>query len=1148
MKITLLLMTLGLLQVSAATFGQRITLSEQNTPLKEVLKKIKSQSGVNFLYADDILEQSKKVNIKLNNSPLDEALDKIFDQQPLSYELKENTVVLKLKTPSFLEKLAAAWRNADVHCRVEDEKGEPLPGASVRIKGTSRAVVTDDKGEFTIKQLEENTVLVISYLGYKTKEILAKEVSGSSAIQLEPAAGELKEVGIISTGYQNLNKERATGSFVQVDNQLLNRSVSTDVLSRLDRVTSGVIFNKSANKTPGDPAISVRGRSTIRANTDPLIVLDNFPYEGDLNNINPSDIESVTILKDAAAASIWGVRAGNGVIVLTSKKGKYNQLPKISMNSNVSITGKPDLFSVPQMSSAEYIEYQKYLFDHGNYDGALKYTPYLAQSPVVDILDAERKGALSHSDAAAKLSALSKIDARNDYSKYFLRNEVNQQYALNITGGSAYHMYYFSAGYDKNLATSVSSDYNRLTVNARNTFNLLKDRMELSTDISFTRSIARSNTGGYAITYPYVQLADQNGKALPVSTFYSQVAKDKYLNSGLLDWNYYPLNERLVQNSKTQMSNYRLNLGLNYKIIPKTLNLEFLYQYQRGMDDFESIKDLDSYSTRNLINTYSQIDPITGVITRPVPLGAVANFSSSNSKNNTGRLQLNFQKILKNDHEIDALIGTELKDYTEFSRLIRLYGYQTSTATDVMVDYFRDFPFLLEKRSGKIEKYGSQGGSTDRFVSYYANIGYRYKNKYGFSASARKDESNLFGVDANLKGVPLYSLGVSWNAHKESFYPFQFLPYLRLRLTNGYNGNLSKNLSAYVTASAEPSDGIYNLPFQYIVNPPNPNLSWEKVRVNNAALDFGLKDNMITGTIEYYTKKGTNLIGNSPIAPQSGVVKFTGNSASILTKGIDLALNSINLKGTLGWTTNFLLSYVKDKVIEYKVQQAVSSNYVTLNYNAPMLGKPYSALFSYRWAGLDNLGNPQGYFNGQISKDYAGIQNTSNLNNLVYHGPASPIVFGSFRNNFFYKGFELSVNLVYKMGYYFRRGSFVGDLSYKQADYALRWQKPGDEYSTNVPSLIYPIDGSRERFYGGSEILVEKGDHIRLQDLKMSYTFNIQKLKSVFSNLKLYFYASNLGAILWRANKLGLDPDYTGFGGYSVASPRSYAIGLSASI
>ncbi|PYF75099.1 SusC/RagA family TonB-linked outer membrane protein [Pedobacter nutrimenti] len=1148
MRLTILMLCAGILQVSARTYGQKITLTQRNAPLVAVLKELRKQSGYDFLYSDKIMEQAKPVSLDVKNAGLEEVLERCFENQPLSYNIENKIVTIKAKTPSFLEKLAAAWRNADVHCRVEDEKGEPLAGASVRVKGTNKAVVTDDKGEFTIKQLEENTVLVISYLGYKTKEILAKEVSGSSAIQLEPAAGELKEVGIISTGYQNLNKERATGSFVQVDNQLLNRDLGSNVLARLDGITSGVIFNKAANRVGNDPTISIRGRSTIFANTNPLIVLDNFPYEGDVNNINPSDIESVTILKDAAAASIWGVRAGNGVIVLSSKKGKYNSAPSVAFRSVYSINEKENLFAVPQLSSAQFIEVQRFFFEKGYYDRELSAFPYNPQSQAVDLLEQQRKGLISMAELNNRLEALGKIDTRTDYIKYFLRPAQLQQYALSISGGGPHNQYYFSAGYDQNLGSKVSDDNNRLTVNARNTYNLFKDRLELSTGLLFVKTRSRSNANSYGIEYPYEQLTDASGNALAVTRDYSQPAKDAYLGKGLLDWNYYPLNERFNQGNVNKNTEYTLNLGLNYKILPKLLDIQATYQYQQGNSEGVSTNALNDYSTRKQINGFSQIDPVTGVVYRPLPLGDIVSTNTGTYSVQNGRLQLNYHQVFGTAHEITALAGTEIRDYNTFASSGGFYGYNGSTATDQQVDYFKYYPLLIEGYNSIIDRLGgSQSGTTDRYISYYANAAYIYQSKYILSASIRKDESNLFGVNANQKGVPLYSMGLAWELNKEKFYHLAALPNLKLRLTYGYNGNLDKRLSAYVTSSQEIYPNQFSELYQKIENPPNPNLSWEKIRNINVAVDFALKNQVLSGSIEFYSKKGTNLIGDSPMAQQSGITTFRGNTADVLTKGLELTLNSINLKGSVSWRTNFLFNYVKDKITGYKIQGAINDYYV--GNDIPIIGKPYAALFAYRWAGLDNQGNPQGYLDGHVSKDYKAMELTARADQLVYKGSASPTIFGSLRNDFFYKGFGFSVNVIYKMGYYFRRPSYVSrsPVYASTTDYEKRWQKPGDENYTNVPSVIYPSDGLRSSFFERSEVLVEKGDHIRLHDLQFNYTFS-HIAKSILNHFKLSFTASNLGAILWRANKLGLDPDNVGKNRFYAPVPRVYAIGATVTL
>ncbi|MFX1707225.1 SusC/RagA family TonB-linked outer membrane protein [Chitinophaga sp. CC14] len=1144
------------IQARTITSAKLVSLSFTNVELGEILKSIQSQTGLAFFYSNNLLNEQQKRTIKVNNVPVDQALSLLLDAKRFSWRIDENTRSIRIagresKVAAITPLSVDSTIKNSLTGRVTDATGHPLIGATLRIKGTNLGAQADASGKFEIRDVPSDAILQVSFTGYQHQDLY---LGGRQIIDvvLTGSANDLSEVEVVSTGYQKLPKERATGSFAFVNNQLLNRSVSTDVLSRLDGVTSGVIFNKQANRvggdpnSGGDPNISIRGRSTLFANTQPLIILDNFPYEGDPANINPNDIESITVLKDAAAASIWGVRAANGVIVLTSKKGRSNQKAKISFNTNVNMIDKPDIFTVPQLTSKESIELETYFFKKGKYNVLLNFLPYFVQTPVVDILDKEKKGLISHTEAEAQLNRLGNNDYRSDYSKYFLRKALDQQYALSINGGGENNLYYISGGFDKKLASQIPNDYNRFTLNARNTILFLEKRLEFTSELLFAKSKTESNPNSFTATSPYEELVDENGKALSVIRDWRQASKDALDNKGLLDWNYFPYDERLNKGNKTDMTDYRINVGLNYKILKDIFSLGVNYQYQQGNIDQSVYNDQNTYATRLLINQYSQIDP-SGNITYAIPLGGILTSTNTIYKSNTGRIQLNYNQIFSGKHEITALSGFEMKDYNAFSMTNQVYGYKPDNATSIPVDFFKDFTPQIGRGTVRIPNVYGQNGSSDRFISYYANASYSYNYKYTISASARRDESNLFGVDANQKGVPLYSFGLSWDISKETFYKINFLPYLRLRVTDGYSGNLSKSLSAYTTAKTQDVNR-YNSPQQSIINPPNPQLSWEKVHVTNIGIDFATKGNRLSGSIELYSKKGLNLIGNSPIAAQTGVIQFTGNTADMITRGVDFTLNSINTKGKLVWTTNFLLSIVRDKVTSYKLQTGVNDYYVTQNYDNPIVGRPYSAILTYPWAGLDSMGDPQGYLGGKVTKDYNGVLNSTDLADLKFMGAGTPTVFGSLRNNFAFKGVDFSFNIIYKLGYYFRRGSFLNSGStFRQADYEKRWQKAGDEHTTIVPALKYPIDNQRDLFFRGSEALVEKGDHVRLQDLQAGYSFKVHLGKYAATNLRIYGYVSNLG-IIWRANKLDLDPDFTGNWSYLVPNPRSYAIGINVNL
>ena len=1014
---------------------------------------------------------------------------------------------------------------------------QPLAGVNLIVKGTTTGTTTDADGKFSIN-VKQNETLIFSFIGYASVEVV---ISNQSAldIQMTEDIATLSEVTIVSTGYQQVPKERATGSFVQLDQQLVNRRVSTDILSRLEDVTSGLIFNRNVAGKTND--ISIRGTSTIFSNTHPLIVIDNFPYDGDINTINPNDVESITVLKDAAAASIWGARAGNGVIVITTKKGKQNQPLKVSFNSNVTIIDKPDLFYPSRMSSSDFIDVEKSLFDNGYYSSIETSYNNAPLTPAVELFIAERDGLLSATEVQQQLNALRQQDVRNDFQKYIYRKSVKQQYAINFSGGSSSNKYYFSAGWDNNADNLVSNNFNRVTLNAGNTWSAINDKLEITTGIYYSESNSISNNGGPSSVrftasspvYPYASFKDSNGNNIPLIKDYRASFIQQAETNGLLNWQYNPLDEIQARDNTTNLVDYRINTKLNYKIF-NGLNAEILYQYWRSISENRDLHKATSYFSRNLINQFTQVDAGNN-LSRAIPVGGILDSYTSSAISHNIRGQLNYTKQWS-IHEVNALVGYEVKDLTTAGSSFRYYGYNDELATNQPVDYINwytqyDNPFAL----ARVPNADGQSSLTDRFISHFANAAYTYKKRYSFSASARKDQSNLFGVKANQKGVPLWSAGLAWNTSEESFYNFNALPYLKLRSTFGYNGNINKNVTAYTTAYILGFNSLTGLPYATITNPPNPQLQWERVKVLNLGLDFETKNHIVSGSLEYFTKWGVDLIGTTPFPPSTGITEFTGNTANTKGHGVDIVLNTINIDKAIKWQTTFLFSYLTEIVTNYKVKSAASTY---LSYGSgisgltyPLEGKPLYSVFSYKWAGLDPVnGNPQGYVDSQPSSNYSAIVSSATPDNIMYHGSARPTNFGAIRNTLAWKNISVSFNIAYRLGYYFRRNSirYNNLLSgqVEHGDYAHRWQNPGDESKTNVPSMPLSPDTNRDNIYLYSSALVEKGDHIRFQDITINYTFDKKLISKLpVASAQVYCYVNNLG-ILWKATQTNLDPDY----------------------
>jgi TonB-linked SusC/RagA family outer membrane protein len=1018
--------------------------------------------------------------------------------------------------------------------KVTGETGQPLAGASVRLKINGSASLSDKNGLFSLNVTQEMDTLYVSYVGYQPVVRAVKPPFGPAlVIALVPVVRELEAVNI-STGYYQVPAERVTGSFAQIDRETLNRSNSADILGRLKGVASSVLFDERNER---HTLISIRGLSTLYAGQEPLIVLNNFPYEGDIRNINPNDVESITVLKDAAAASIWGVRAANGVIVITTKKGSAGRKPELGFNSTLTVGNKPDVYYNPGMSSADFIGAEEYLFNNGFYDGLEIDPAHPAITPAVELFIARRDGTLSGTAAAARLQQLSGHNVRDDFNKYVYQNSISQQYALNLAGGTDFSTYYLSAGYDRNSDYRAASN-DRFTLRADQVFSIGK-KLSLKPSVAYSRTANTTGREGMfdirpasgRTLFPYARLADENGNALPILRDYRASYVEGIEAAGLMNWQYVPLTDYRSHTVQDTQNDLLLNMGLDYRFSDK-FKAELQYQYENSELGTRESKGEDSYFARDLVNRFTQDDG-SGSLSYPVPRGGILDLTSGGMNVQTGRGQVEYSNAW-GKHSLDALSGAEIREIKNNSDTYRTYGYVDDGLSSAQVNYFDYYPMYQDQGDWQpIPQNNNFEDQTNRYTAFFGNAAYTYDKRYIVSASARKDASNLFGVQSNQKGVPLWSAGLGWNIHQENFFKAGWLELLKLRLTYGYNGNLDPSLAAVATMY-QFTGNINNRPYGQIRSYPNPELSWEKVGVFNAGLDFSLKSGVLSGSLEYYVKNATKLIGDSPVDPTVGRMSGTirRNVADMQTRGFDIQINSKNIDRGFKWNSSLLFSQNSNKLTKYHMDDFRNSSAYTYGGFGivPIEGKPAYSIFSYKWGGLDPAtGDPRGMLNGQPSSDYAAIRAGTKLEDLQYHGSALPTIHGGQANTFSFAGFTLYANLAFRLGYYFKRESISYDLLYNKwrghEDFANRWQQPGDEQHTSVPSMVYPSNYQRDEFYAASSVLVEKGDNIRLQDLNLAYTLNGKNLKAPLKGMQLYANAHNLGFV-WRASKAGLDPDY----------------------
>lgn len=1028
---------------------------------------------------------------------------------------------------------------ADTLVIVDAHTKSPIPLASVKIEFRSGRTVhsKSNKGGFVPLAGMRDSIRTIEvrHVGYipllRTGELL----HSSNVLNLFSDATEIEEVHVISTGYQKLPQDRLTGSFGYISEKDLARYPTRNVLSRLDMLTTGVQFDKRFGENSIE-GINIRGRGTIYGDAAPLIVLDDFPYEGSLDNLDPTNIESITLLKDAAASSIWGVRASNGVLVITTKSGKRTDKINITAQSHLRLTSSPNLQRLQWMTTPDFIEVERTLFANGYFVGRENDPNRSLLSPVVELLIANREGQLTDSALEKIIGEYGNRDVRKDMERYLYRPGMGQQTNMSLSGGTEKSTYWLNVAWDRDRS-SLAALSDRYSMNTRNSF-VLFDKLHADVRLSFTHQDNRVgglgysdiNLGGAKRIYPYAQLKDEDGENATVYRGYRDSFIHDAMGKGLLDWRYNPLNENDLINSRSHRNEPSGNISLRYELFPG-FDIEGRYQISGLLDARHNLRDVDSYFVRDYINQFTQQEA-DGNLTRPVPIGDILDRTEGKSWRQYWRGQASY-KISAEDHNLVWLGGMERRAVKNTSSSFRVYGYDDDVLTYSLIDYSSLYRLYHNNNfRNRISDGVAFSAGTNRFVSYYSNLGYTYRKRYTLSASVRKDGSNLFGVDTNRKFVPLWSVGVSYDLAREPYFKVDWVDDLKTRFTFGYSGNLDNTLSSLPTMRYSTSQTYYpDLPYGVLVNPSNPHLRWEKTRTINAGIDFRLKGG-IGGSVDYYHKNGQDLIGDTPLDPTTGVqgtglsygtYSYRGNIAEMFNRGVDLNLSGNWNIGTWSWQHIFNLSYNKSEIISYSERTNLNGSFYVGHGTQinPIVGKPVYSVYSYRFNGLDTEGNPMGWHGDAESVDYSAILTSTDVSDLVYHGPAVAPWYGNYRVGVTRGALSVSAALAFKFGFYYRTESIhyanLFDNWSGHSDYSMRWQKPGDEHFTHVPSLIYPQNRNRDTFYGNSEVLVRSGDFIRLNDIRIDYSF-------LRNRMNCFVMAENLGFI-WKKSKGTVNPE-----------------------
>lgn len=1135
MRLTTVILLASLLQVSASSLAQNVTLQTKNATLRSVFTEIKNQTGFLVVYRSSQINDSRPVTVSLKNVPLNQAMAEILAGQKLDFEIEDKSVIIREKIvyPKALEKFVAANMVTGL---VTDTLGKSIPGATVKLTPGKFATNSNKAGLFVFKDVPTGSyTLSITSVGFKPlqMDIEVNESTRTSVLTLvlKEALSTLSEIAI-NTGYQRIKPEQSTGAITRIGTKEYESRISTDFLSGLVNKLPGLLINDDV-KFDDKPLFQIRGLSTIGGNKSPLIVVDGYPTELTLNMIDPNEILSVTILKDAAAATVYGVRASNGVIVIERKQAGQGK-PKVNFRSTLSLRPKEDysryrwdpngtniLYNANHEANKAFAPLYWALMGFVPSGGGLNYSP-----DALIAIQQEAK-AITAEQAKEQLDALAAYDNTRDYGRLFLRTAQTQSYNLNVSGGNQNALYYVTANYTGVATQQRNNDNGRLLLSGRSTFNFSnKLSLELTTDFSNSHSNAAPIPNINAL-YSYERFQDADGNPLPT---YSGSSANPYYNQaimklGLQDNRYYPLVDMNEVNIRTQSVNNRITANFRYRL-GSGFDLSFGGVYEHSNSDNRNLASAQSSVVHKLMNFYAQPGTSPGTIVNNIPLGGYLQQQKGKNTSYTGRAQLNYNKQLGKDHSINAILGTEIRDVTYQASLAPYFGYNDQTLLQVPVNYANllngtfTSPYALQNAPLNLTSIFGQQYTEDRYLSGYSNIVYAYRSKYTLTGSLRIDQSNLFGTNPKYKYKPLWSVGAGWNIDQEPFMKdISWLKQLKMRVAYGFNGNIAKNSLPQVIARSA-FNNFYpvssgGVPSLTLASFANSTLRWEQTRNTNLGLDYSIFQN-ITGSIDIYDKRSTDLMASAQIDATRGGSQALLNTASIRNRGLEINLHADWItRKSFNWNTGLSFSYNKGKVLEVYNRTLSANNppatsYVFGTNSNYFKGYPIGAMFEFHLAGVDNTGQQLAQSNDGTNHVFLSAPDRG-FNDVYYAGTSIPAYNTGLSNRVDFGRFYFYAMVNYYGGFKVR-APIPNPTGFRPLKGAGNyWQKAGDE---NIPDILPNATTMRNfaQYINASDRYTVRGDYFTLADVTVSYNFAAAPFlkKAGFRQLEIKLQGSNL--------------------------------------
>jgi TonB-linked SusC/RagA family outer membrane protein len=1028
MRLTTLFILAAFMQVSAVAIAQRITVSEKNVPLEKVFKAIRKQSGYDFIFDRKLLSKARPITINIKNVTIEEALENCFADQPLIFEIEEKTVVVKEKTISLLDKVKRFFFDITITGVVKDENGKVLSGVTVSIKGTDQKTFTNNVGSFILPNVAEDAILVFTSIG---REKLEEKVKGRLKVEvvLRAMTINLDEVKI-DNGYQIAKRGDLVGSTATVKaNELYLNGVNT-IEQALQGKLPGVVVTNTSGLIGTKQKVRVRGTSTLSGTQEPIWVVDGIiqedplPFKAETLNsngditpdnfdyirnfignsirwLNPMDIEDITVLKDASATAIYGVRAANGVIVITTKKGQIGP-PSINYSTNFSATEKVNYDKLNLMDSRERVALSREIFTRGltssfvnsniGYSGAL--SDYLY------------KKTITAAEFDSRVSAME--TANTDWFDILFRTPISTSHNLSISGGNGNTRYYSSLGYNNNKGTAIGNDGTGLSGNVS-----VSSQLSKKLNISARLSASQNKTNGFYIVDPYAYASNMN-RAIAATN--ADGSMNFYQNkSGYL---YNVVNERDNTGSTNKVQTANASINATYEVIPG-LRIQSLFSYSANSTTGESYAtDRTEYIAANFrYNEYNSVKPTDPAYKNSrLPIGGVFNETTNNSNTWNWRNSISYTKLFGTKHSFSAMFGEEANS-------VRYQGY-ASTAYGYMRDRGRTFatlPLTYTSAATVNPLLVVTPVITDRLTNnmgLYLTTGYSYDNRYVVNINVRNDRSNRFGQFTNEKFNPVWAGGLKWNMANEKWFEKSYwLSNLSLSGTFGYQRNIGSDVSPdliikYPTGSASSAtDPFTGESLLTISSLPYGDLRWEENASMNLGIDFSMFNNKVQGSFQYYNKRGRELLTTLSVPLEYGVTSMVVNGGSINNTGYEASASFVPIR-TRNFTWSVGMNTAKNTNTITKVGPQLISWLAATTGALNKEGSPVSGFYAFRFVGINpDTGYPiidRSVSPGADPKDPTSF--------MTYVGKLDPDFTSGLSMNFRYKMLTLNSSFYLQVG------------------------------------------------------------------------------------------------------------------------------------